>query len=313
MIFKQFNNHGPFFICIFSAQHLYHQRLMSMFLGAKRPCYVFRAVHNTAALVIQADQGLMSAHLRPECRRHICSKIHTLATVIIQAEYRRHHAAALSRLQGGRDFLLISNTSSFCTCTCAKACCEQQTTRFLLPAVGRWRYAVRHRDAPLLAIPGSQAASQNTGVPLSSLPASVAERCMAFRRQKAVPIPLADHASREQQPGGVPSAPAIRPGQCGRFALRGEDTGLLGVPRRQAVLRNEGLLLHPWLGLYRARHIMKIPYLIPLVCGENNRISRQIRRRREPRLGHQRRFQLGRQFLPPLSRPAQNAQAGCPA
>ena len=104
-----------------------------------------------------------------------------------------------------------------------------------------------------------------------------------------------------------------RGGQGGGLALRGEDAGLLGVPGSEAVLRDEGLLFHPRLRSQRAGHIVEIPYLVPLVGGEGDGFRGRSRQWNQPRLCHQRRFQLRRQLLPAFPRPAQDTQAGGPA
>ena len=117
-------------------------------------------------------------------------------------------------------------------------------------------------------------------------------------------------AGCKQQTARIPSAASVRAGQGGGLALRGEDAGLLGVPGSEAVLRNEGLLLHSRLGAQRAGHIVEIPYLVPLVGGEGDGFRGRSRQWNQPRLCHQRRFQLGRQLLPTFPRPAQDTQAG---
>ena len=44
---------------------VYYQRLMAVFLGSKRACHILAAGHDIAALVVQADDRLMPAHLGP--------------------------------------------------------------------------------------------------------------------------------------------------------------------------------------------------------------------------------------------------------
>ena len=150
-------------------------------------------------------------------------------------------------------------------------------TRFLFSAIDGWRNTKRCGYTSLLIIPGRQ----TSGCP-----------------------------SCEKQTARIPSAAAVRTGQCGGLALRGEDAGLLGVPGSEAVLRDEGLLFHPRLRSQRAGHIVEIPYLVPLVGGEGDGFRGRSRQWDQPRLCHQRRFQLGRQLLPTFPRPAQDTQAG---
>ena len=202
VILKQFNNHARFFFL----PQPHDQRLMPMLLGPQRPRHIFRAGHNTAALVIEAEN-------------------------------RGHHVSAGGRFQGWGNLLLIADVPGRGTGSGTKAGCKQQTAR-------------------------------------------------------------------------IPSAASVRAGQGGGLALRGEDAGLLGVPGSEAVLRNEGLLLHSRLGAQRAGHIVEIPYLVPLVGGEGDGFRGRSRQWNQPRLCHQRRFQLGRQLLPTFPRPAQDTQAG---
>ena len=184
------------------------------------------------------------------------------------------------RFQRWSDLLLITDPASRRGGSGAEACYKQKSTRLQLTAVDRWGDTIGSRDTPLLVIPGSQTAS---------------------------------YSSCKQQPARIPPAASVRAGQGGGLALRGEDAGLLGVPGSEAVLRDEGLLFHPRLRSQRAGHIVEIPYLVPLVGGEGDGFRGRSRQWDQPRLCHQRRFQLRRQLLPAFPRPAQDTQAGGPA
>ena len=142
-----------------------------MLLGPERSTDVFCALHDTAALVIETEDG------------------------------RNHVGAALGCFQRGGAFLLIANSPC------------------------------RRRG------PGTETSGQHAGISLSGLPATSTERGMALRHHKAVPIALTNHASRKQQSGWIPTAAAVRAGQRGSFALRGKDSGLLGIPGVEAVPR----------------------------------------------------------------------------
>ena len=216
----------------------------------------------------------MDAHLCPERGRHIGCKVHSLPSMIGEAENGGHHVPAGGCFQRWGDLLLITDTT-------------------------------RRRGGS-----SAEACSQHTGVSLSSLSAAAAEGSMALWRQEAVPITLTDYTGHKQQSGRIPAPAAICAGQGGGLALRGEDAGLLGIPGSEAVLRDEGLLFHPRLGAQCAGHIMEIPHLVPLVSGEGDGSRGRSRQWNQSRLCHQRRFQLGRQFLPTFLRPAQDTQAG---
>ena len=64
-----------------------NSRLVPMLLRPERPRNIFRAGHDTATLVVQADQGQMGAHLCPEGGRHILGEIHALPAMVGQAQH----------------------------------------------------------------------------------------------------------------------------------------------------------------------------------------------------------------------------------
>ncbi len=161
----------------------------------------------------------------------------------------------------------------------AEACCENNSRRVAAASSVRPRQGggntVRGEYPGLLGVPGVQAVGcQDAGITLSGLPAATAEGCMILRGQETIAVPLGHNTCYE----------------C--------------------------LLLHPRLGTQRPRHIMQIPDFVPLICRKGRHVPGVWERHEvngQPRLGLQRRLQLGRQGLAPLTGPAQDTQAGFPA
>lgn len=219
--------------------------------------------------------------LGPQCPHHIFRTSHDTAALVVETENRRYHiGSALRCFQGWRTLHLISDPTC---CRCGpgtETSSKYQPAGLLLPTVDRRCNTKWGRYPSLLIIPGSQAAS-----------------CLGYK----------------QQAGRIPAPSAICAGQSGRFTPWGKHTGLLGIPRVEAVLRNEGLLFHSRLGAQRTGRIVEVADLVPLVSGEGDGFRGRSRQWNQPRLCQQRRFQLWRQFLPTFRRSAQDTQAGCPA
>ena len=173
--------------------------------------------------------------LGPQCPHHIFRTSHDATALVVEAENRGHHVSAGGRFQGWRTLHLISDPTC---CRCGpgtETSSKYQPAGLLLPTVDRRRNTKWGRYPSLLIIPGSQAAS-----------------CLGYK----------------QQAGRIPAPSAICAGQSGRFTPWGKNTGLLGIPRVETVLRNEGLLFHSRLGAQRAGRIVEVADLVPLVSGE---------------------------------------------
>jgi len=183
MVFKQRRLWARFFF-------YNDQRLMPVFLSPECSGYIIAAFYNGTTLVVNANQRLMATHLRTKGCRKILSNIHTLATLIIQAKYRRHTVPTGTTFQGRSKFFAVTN------------------------AAGRSPSSRR------------KARSQDTRVALTSLTTTGSQRGVAVGTQKAISVAFTDdsghkgllfHSRLGAEGGGhIMQIPHLIPLVCGK-------------------------------------------------------------------------------------------------
>ena len=121
----------------FSSLCFDHQRLVAVFLGPECTCHIFRAFHDTAALVVEAEDG-------------------------------GHHISAGAALQRGGNFLLIADAPGGRASPRAKSGRKEKPRRISAPASirarQRGRFALWSEDSCLLGIPGCEAVLSDKGL-----------------------------------------------------------------------------------------------------------------------------------------------------
>jgi len=118
--------------------------------------------------VVFKNERLMSMFLRPQRTGHILCAAHNAAPLIIQAEHRRHHAAAWRSLQCWSYFLLKADASRLAASSGGEARGIDQPAGVAATAAIRACQCrggpFRCKDAGLLGIPGSKAFLRNEGL-----------------------------------------------------------------------------------------------------------------------------------------------------